>query len=205
MKQVHKQRSDHTVLADTQLPPGVAERRATMPGLLRHRARTTPDRVALREKTRGIWCATTWGDYFEQVRAFALFLQSEGFGADDKLAIASDGTPEWFIADLAAQSLGGVTVGIYPTNPWPELQYIVRHCRAKVVLCGDQEQTDKVLEARRRDGGLATGFFELVVVEVIKFRPRDDVVRGVLARPIRDDVGPEHQDHARDRGERQGD
>ncbi len=154
MKQVHKQRSDHTVLADTQLPPGVAERRATMPGLLRHRARTTPDRVALREKTRGIWCATTWGDYFEQVRAFALFLQSEGFGADDKLAIASDGTPEWFIADLAAQSLGGVTVGIYPTNPWPELQYIVRHCRAKVVLCGDQEQTDKVLDAMRNEGGL---------------------------------------------------
>ncbi len=147
-------RTDHTVRADTQLPPGVAERRATMPGLLRHRARSTPSRVALREKTRGIWRAVTWADYFERVRAFALFLRSEGFGPGDKLAIASDGTPEWFFADLAAQSLGGVTVGIYPTNPWPELQYIVRHCRAKVVVCGDQEQTDKVLDAMRQDGGL---------------------------------------------------
>ena len=45
-------------------------------------------------------------------------------------------------------------VGIYPTNPWPELQYIVRHCRARVIVCGDQEQTDKVLDARRNGGGL---------------------------------------------------
>ncbi|WP_218508686.1 long-chain fatty acid--CoA ligase [Variovorax sp. dw_308] len=145
---------DHTLHADAELPPGVLEGRATLPGLLRHRARSTPDRIALREKVRGIWQGTSWSGYFEQVRAFALYLQGIGFGAGDKLVIASDGTPEWFFADLAAQSLGGVTVGIYPTNPWPELQYIVRHCQARVAICGDQEQTDKVLEAMRRDGGL---------------------------------------------------
>lgn len=140
--------------ADTTLPPGVAEATATMPALLRHRARQTPGRMALREKKLGIWQGTTWAGYFEQVRAFALFLKAQGFGHGDKLVIASDGTPQWFFADLAAQSLGGVTVGIYPTNPWPELQYIVRHCRAKVAVCGDQEQTDKVLTAMQQDGGL---------------------------------------------------
>jgi long-chain acyl-CoA synthetase len=144
----------HDTLADRALPPGVADGTATMPALLRHRARTTPERVALREKVRGIWEGTTWSGYYEQVRAFALFLRSQGFGPGDKLVIASDGTPQWFFADLAAQSLGGVTVGIYPTNPWPELQYIVRHCRAKVAVCGDQEQTDKVLTAMQQEGGL---------------------------------------------------
>lgn len=141
-------------IADMQLPPGVAEGLATMPALLRHRARHMPGQIALREKTRGIWQGTTWQGYFEKVRAFALFLRAQGFGAGDKLVIASDGTPEWFFADLAAQSLGGVTVGIYPTNPWPELQYIARHCRARIAVCGDQEQTDKVLIAMQRDGGL---------------------------------------------------
>jgi long-chain acyl-CoA synthetase len=144
----------HDTLADRALPPGVADGTATMPALLRHRAHTTPERVALREKVRGIWEGTTWSDYYEQVRAFALFLRAQGFGPGDKLVIASDGTPQWFFADLAAQSLGGVTVGIYPTNPWPELQYIVRHCRAKVAVCGDQEQTDKVLTAMQEEGGL---------------------------------------------------
>ncbi len=141
-------------LADLQLPPGLAEGQATMPGLLRYRARTTPDQIALREKKRGVWQGTTWQGYFEKARAFALFLKSQGFMPGDKLIIASDGTPEWFFADLAAQSLGGVTVGIYPTNPWPELQYIARHCRAKIAVCGDQEQTDKVLTAMQLEGGL---------------------------------------------------
>jgi long-chain acyl-CoA synthetase len=141
-------------IADLQLPPGLAEGEATMPGLLRHRARTMPNQIALREKSRGIWRGTTWQSYFEKARAFALFLKAQGFMAGDKLIIASDGTPEWFVADLAAQSLGGVTVGIYPTNPWPELQYIANHCRAKIAVCGDQEQTDKVLTAMRLEGGL---------------------------------------------------
>lgn len=141
-------------LADLQLPPGLAEGQATMPGLLRHRARTTPEQIALREKKRGVWQGTTWQGYFEKARAFALFLKSQGFMPGDKLIIASDGTPKWFFADLAAQSLGGVTVGIYPTNPWPELQYIARHCRAKIAVCGDQEQTDKVLTAMQLEGGL---------------------------------------------------
>ncbi len=141
-------------LADATLPPGVADGTVSMPGLLRHRARQTPDKIALREKVRGIWQGVTWGDYFRNVQAFALYLRAQGFGPGDKLVVASDGTPEWFYADLAAQSLGGVTVGIYPTNPWPELQYIVRHCRAKVAVCGDQEQTDKVLEAMQQGEGL---------------------------------------------------
>lgn len=147
--------SKHDIaLADTQLPPGVADGLATMPGLLRHRARQTPEHIAMREKVRGIWKGVTWAEYFEQVQAFALYLRSQGFGPGDKLVIASDGSPEWFYADMAAQALGGVTVGIYPTNPWPEMQYIVRHCRAKVALCGDQEQTDKVMEAMRQGEGL---------------------------------------------------
>ncbi|MFC7410834.1 MULTISPECIES: AMP-dependent synthetase/ligase [Hydrogenophaga] len=144
----------HADLADRELPPGVLDGLATLPGLLRHRARQTPDRIALREKVRGVWQGVSWGEYFEKVQAFALYLQSQGFGEGDKLVIASDGTPEWFYADLAAQALGGVTVGIYPTNPWPELQYIVRHCRAKFAVCGDQEQTDKVLDAMRHGEGL---------------------------------------------------
>ena len=48
--------------------------------------------------------------------------------------------------------VGAIAVGIYPTNPWDELQYIVRHCGARVVVTGDQEQTDKVLDALADDG-----------------------------------------------------
>ncbi len=129
-------------------------RTMTMPQILKARAETHGDTLALREKDRGLWRRTAWRSYYEKTRLFAIGLYSLGFRAGDRLAIASDDTPEWFYSDLAAQMLGGAGLGIYPTNPWPELQYIVRHSRAKIVVCGDQEQTDKVLDAQAKEGGL---------------------------------------------------
>ncbi len=128
--------------------------RTTLPHLLRHRAETTPARVAMREKVRGIWRRMTWAGYEERVIDFAIGLAELGFQRGDRLAIAADDTPEWIIADLATQTLGGVSVGIYPTNAWAEIQYIVRHSRTRFVVCGDQEQTDKVLRACDDEGGM---------------------------------------------------
>lgn len=126
----------------------------TLPGLLRHWARTRPEAVALREKDLGIWHRVSYAGYYECVCQFALGLDTLGFTADDFLCIASENTPEWMYGDLAAQSLGAACIGIYPTNPWPELKYILDHSGASVVICGDQEQTDKVLEALAHEQGL---------------------------------------------------
>lgn len=126
----------------------------TMPQALKRQAERLGDAVALREKDFGVWRRTTWKEYFENARRFAIGLYALGFRAGDRLAVASDDTPEWLYADLGAQMIGGACLGVYPTNPWPELQYIVRHSRTKIIVCGDQEQTDKVLEAQRNEGGL---------------------------------------------------
>lgn len=126
----------------------------TMPQILKARAAGHGGTLALREKKRGLWQRTSWQGYFDKVRCLAIALYALGLRRGDRLAIASDDSPEWFYADLAAQMLGAAGLGIYPTNPWPELQYIVKHSRAKIVVCGDQEQTDKVLDARRNQGGL---------------------------------------------------
>jgi long-chain acyl-CoA synthetase len=112
------------------------------------------DRLALREKEYGIWNPYSWNHYYLTARAVALGLLSLGIKAGDRVAIASEDTPEWFYADLGTQMIGAVAVGIYPTNPWIELQYIVRHCGARVVITGDQEQTDKVIDAMANNGGL---------------------------------------------------
>src|SRR5690606_18882913 len=126
----------------------------TMPQVLKHRAETQGTELALREKQKGLWRRFTWEDYFETARLTAIGLHALGFRPGDRLAVAGDDSPQWLFADLGAQIAGGACLGIYPTNPWPELQYIVRHSRARIVVCGDQEQADKVLEARRHEGGL---------------------------------------------------
>lgn len=125
---------------------------ATLPQLLFAWAERQPDALAFREKHLGVWRRVAWGDYASRVRRFALGLQALGFRNGDRLAVASEGVPEWMVADLAAQALGGMCVGLYPTSPWPEIAYVLRHSRARVAVCGDQEQADKVLEAARREG-----------------------------------------------------
>src|SRR5207237_9520603 len=110
--------------------------------------------LALREKEYGIWNRYSWRHYYETACLIALGLLSLGIKPGDRVAIAGENTPEWFYADLGTQMIGAVAVGIYPTNPCVELQYIVRHSGSRVVIAGDQEQTDKVLDAMANDGGL---------------------------------------------------
>src|SRR6267154_4505260 len=126
----------------------------TLPQLLRQRAELQGDRLALREKEYGIWNRYSWSHYYETARLVALGLMSLGIKPGDRVAIAGEDTPEWFYADLGVQMIGAVAVGIYPTNPWVELQYVVRHSGARVVVTGDQEQTDKVLDALANNDGL---------------------------------------------------
>ena len=43
--------------------------------------------------------------------------------------------------------VGMVTVGIYPTSPAAEVAYLLQAADVGAVVCEDQEQLDKVLEA----------------------------------------------------------
>jgi long-chain acyl-CoA synthetase len=118
----------------------------TIPKLLLRNAGLYGSRVALREKELGIWKRVTWQGYYEQVRDFALGLTSFGFEAGDKAAILGDNCCEWLYADLAAQSLSGIAVGIYPTDVAGQVKYILKNSDVKYVIVKDQEQVDKVLE-----------------------------------------------------------
>ena len=127
---------------------------STLPGLLRYWAERHPDRLAFREKDFGVWERSSFRDYYRRTRDFALGLHDLGFKPGEFVAVASENTPEWMYADLAAQGLGGACIGIYPTNPWPEVKYILDHSGARFVVCGDQEQVDKVLDAQSDADGL---------------------------------------------------
>jgi long-chain acyl-CoA synthetase len=122
----------------------------TLPGLLVARARATPDGVALREKEFGVWQEITWTGYLDRVRRFSLGLRSLGVVPGDTVAIIGDNRPEWVIAELAAQALGAVPVGIYQDSVLDELKYVLEASGARVVVAEDQEQVDKVLDLQEQ-------------------------------------------------------
>jgi len=118
----------------------------TLPQLLRDNARRMPGRIALRQKDFGIWQPITWADYYERARHFGLGLLALGLERRGHVAILSENRAEWVIAQLGTGLVGGVTIGVYATSPANEVSYVLGHSDAEVVVCEDQEQTDKVLE-----------------------------------------------------------
>jgi len=121
-------------------------RASTIPGLLVERARARPARVAFRAKELGVYRETTWAALAARVTAVAQGLAARfGVGRGSTVAILGDPCPEWTIADLAAQALGAVTYGIYPTSAPGEVRYLLEHGGARVVVVEDQEHLDKTL------------------------------------------------------------
>jgi long-chain acyl-CoA synthetase len=120
----------------------------TLPRLLLRNARDLTDRPALREKDRGIWQTWTWREYHDQVRDFALGLASLGFKRGDRLSIIGDNRPRLYAAQLAAESLGGVSVAVYQDSIAKELAFVWEHAEVSVIVAEDQEQVDKVFGLR---------------------------------------------------------
>ncbi len=128
--------------------PSYELKRYTLPQLLRLRAEKEGDRVALRQKDFGIWNEITYAEYYEKVLLFAHGLLSLGFEPGDRLAIIADNIPEWLYAELGAQAVRGISVGVYQSSLPPEIAYMLGYTGAKVVLAEDQEQVDKLYEIR---------------------------------------------------------
>jgi len=118
----------------------------SLPQKLLSRAAADGGSVALRHKKLGIWREYTWNDYADFTRRVGLGLRSLGVNKGDKVAVHAENRPEWVFADLGAQGIGAVTVGVYPTSPSAEVRYLLAHSEARVVVAEDEEQLDKTLE-----------------------------------------------------------
>jgi len=108
------------------------------------------NKTAIREKDYGIWQSYSWRDYHDHVRDFALGLASLGFKRGDKLAIIGDNRPQLYWGMAASQSLGGVPIALYQDAIERELEFILAHSEARVVLAEDQEQSDKMLSLKQK-------------------------------------------------------
>jgi len=120
----------------------------TLPKLLLEKAELYQDRVAMREKFKGIWQEISWNMYLEKVCEICLGLTYLGMKKGDQASILGENCKEWIFADLGIQSLGGVAVGIYPTNSADQVKYILDHSESRFVIVKDQEQADKVLAVK---------------------------------------------------------
>src|SRR5262245_4538070 len=131
----------------TATPPVDREtlRRKSAPLLLCERARTMPDAVAFRAKHLGLYRECSWRDYAARVARTARAFAGLGLAAGDRVAIMGDACEDWVICDLAAQSLGAIVYGIYPTASASEVEYQMSDGGAVLFIAENQEYVDRLL------------------------------------------------------------
>lgn len=118
----------------------------TVASRVRDRALAMPDQIAMREKDFGIWQEVTWADYWNYAELVGHALLALGIEPGDRIAVHSENRREWLYSDIGAIAVRATTVGLYPTNPPPEVAYLLSHSGARVLIAEDQEQVDKALE-----------------------------------------------------------
>lgn len=103
-----------------------------------------PQRVSHMVPHKGEYRNVTFTEFWEQVFTYAKALHSFGLRRGDRVVILGETCFEWAVTDWAAQTLGLVSVPIYPTLPPDQSQYILEDCGAKVAVCLDAKMASKL-------------------------------------------------------------
>jgi len=117
----------------------------TAPQIFRETVQKYGDRVALRKKEYGLWHDISWNEYFRMAKCVGAALISMGLEKGDCVSIIGDNCPEWVIIDMGIQCAGGVSVGVYSTNAWQQVEYVVQNSESKFFFVENEEQLDKWL------------------------------------------------------------
>ena len=163
------------------------------------RARQTPDAILYKwatapsaDATR-VWHTETYASAQPKIARIAHYLRSLGVGVGTSVAIMSQTRPEWMLADIAIQTLGGIAVSIYQSLPAHEAGYLLFDSKAEVIFVENEEQAQKVAHLRKtpcpipeREGTPACEA-QLSIPHVISFE-RVDALAALMVSSITNDT-----------------
>ena len=122
--------------------------KTTLPQLLHWRSINQSNDIAIRQKDMGIWKPLSWKQYMEEATKIAAALTVLGVKPGNHVGIISENRKEWIITQMGIGLARAVCVGIYPTSPSTEIEYIVNDSDCLILICEDQEQADKIIEVK---------------------------------------------------------
>jgi len=120
----------------------------TTPQIFKATVQKYGNRVAMRKKEYGLWHDISWNEYYDRAKYVGSALISLGLEKGDRVSIIGDNCPEWVIIDVGVQCAGGVSVGIYSTNAWSQVEYVIQDSESKFFFVENEEQLDKWLYFR---------------------------------------------------------
>ena len=133
---------------------------STFTRLLLEHARQRPDADAIREKEYGIWQTRSWRRLADEVARMAAGLAAAGLQRGQHLVVVGDNRPRLTMAMLAAQCLGAIPVPLYQDATGAEYVFPLNNAEVGFAVVEDQEQVDKLLEAREQCPQLARIWYD---------------------------------------------
>lgn len=129
-----------------------------------------PDSTATR-----VWQTETYASASPKIARIAHHLRALGVGKGTPVAIMSQTRPEWMLADIAIQTLGGIAVSIYQSLPAHDAGYILFDSKATIVFVENEEQAQKITQLKKspcpipEHEGVAASTVQLDIQHVISF------------------------------------
>ena len=120
----------------------------TFPRLLLQHAAQRPAAAAMREKEYGIWQSHSWQAMASLVEHLACGLHQAGLVRGEHIVVVGANRPRLYATMLAAQSLGAVPIPLYQDAVAAECIFPINNAEVRFAFAEDQEQIDKLLEAR---------------------------------------------------------
>jgi long-chain acyl-CoA synthetase len=113
----------------------------------------------LNYKREGEWRAISSAEFMERARAVALGLHSLGLVRGDRVAILSESSPAWTLADAGSLLSGVVDVPIYPTQAPPQVCYILEDSGARVLFIQHRAAFERIAPSIAGGRALASVVF----------------------------------------------
>ena len=112
--------------------------------LLRERAQRHGDKVYVRYRIGEREFAITWKEFASQTFQIARHLLDQGIGRGDRVGMISENRVEMFMFELAAMSIGAVTVPIFAGYLPRQTAYVLDNARPRFVVVSGAHQLDKI-------------------------------------------------------------
>jgi long-chain acyl-CoA synthetase len=118
---------------------------AALPGSAAERF---PSNIAARYRDSGEWKELSYADVGKAIDELALGLVDLGIEPGDRVCILANTRVEWTLASYAISAAGAVIVPVYPTNSPKECQWVAGNSGARVIICEDDGQRQKIEKIR---------------------------------------------------------
>ncbi len=155
--------------------------------LFRQTVRRFGAKQALSYKVQGHYLSMSWSEFHEHVSGVASFFMGLGLHRQDRIAILSENRWEWAVVDMAAQSIGVITVPIYTSLTPAEIQYLLSDAGVSLIAVSTKSLFDKITPIQRNLPALrhVLGFDPTLVVSKDEIPINFHSFKDVQKQPVR--------------------